>query len=212
MELDFFPPRNRKGLSLAFFLSLFLLATSTSLWAQAPQPRCVYVANFGSGSNNTISAYTLNPTSGALTFVGDFTTNPGPTSLTVDPTGQFLYVPSITPVIDSNTGQVAGPISVYSIDSSCILHATSSSLVRNSDVPLSVAIASDALGRGQCAYATMFLNGGLSAYTVNPSTGARTPQPSHQLSQQDCSPVELRWTGIANSFIPRTVVPIISRG
>src|SRR6266404_572935 len=174
MKLDFFPPRNRKGLSLAFFLSLFLSLTSTSLWAQTPRPDCAYVANFGSGSNNTISAYSVNPTSGALTFVGDFTTNPGPTSLTVDLTGQFLYVPSIIPVIDFNTGQVAGPISVYSIDSSCILRATSRSLVSNSDVPLSVAVASDALG-GQYAYATMFLNGGLSAYTVSPSTGALTP-------------------------------------
>src|SRR5216683_7374869 len=138
----------RKTVSLIWLVGASLSASQTALWAQPP-PDCAYVANFGSGSNNTISAYSVNQASGALTFVGDFTTNPGPTSLTVDPTGQFLYVPSFTPVIDFNTGQVAGPISVYSIDSTCNLHETSRSLVRNGDVPPSVAIASDALGRGQ---------------------------------------------------------------
>src|SRR5712692_11238362 len=76
------------------FLSLLLSATSTNLWAQTPQPPgCAYVANYGTGgSNNTVSAYKIDTATGALTIIGTFTTGMGPRSVTVDPSGRFLYV------------------------------------------------------------------------------------------------------------------------
>ncbi len=141
----------------------------------AQAPHCVYVANQGTGTNNTISAYTVGAT-GALASLPDSITQMGPTSLAVDPKGQFLYVPSFTVLVDPITLVAAGPISVYAIGNSCQLTEIAGSpfLVSSGQVPLSVAIASDTTGRGQFAYASNFSDGGLSGYTLNPSTGVLT--------------------------------------
>ena len=48
-----------------------------------------YVANEFSGN---VSAYTINPTTGALTPIANYTAGTQPASVTVDPTGKFAYV------------------------------------------------------------------------------------------------------------------------
>jgi YVTN family beta-propeller protein len=55
-----------------------------------PSGKFAYVANLDS---DTVSAYTINATTGALTSVGaDVAAGDGPFIVTVDPSGQFAYV------------------------------------------------------------------------------------------------------------------------
>jgi DNA-binding beta-propeller fold protein YncE len=69
-----------------------------------PTGKFAYVANQGDG---TVSAYTIDPSTGALkTITGSpFTAGSGPHSVAVDPTGKFAYV--------ANSGD--GTVSAYSI-------------------------------------------------------------------------------------------------
>ena len=68
-------------------------------------PQFAYVANLG---GNTVSAYSINPTTGALTPVtgSPFTTGIFPDAVTVNTTGTFAYV--------ANSGDAT--VSAYSID------------------------------------------------------------------------------------------------
>src|SRR5260370_8787132 len=92
---------------------LVLAGAGTSLWGQTAG--FAYVANCGSsncasiGSGN-VSAYTIDGTTGALTPVAGspFPAGSIPTSLRVDPTGQFAYV--------SNAG--SNNVSSYTINGS----------------------------------------------------------------------------------------------
>jgi len=73
----------------------------------------LFVANaqgFGGSGGNTISAYTINANSGALTPVAGspFATDIHPASVAVDPSGKFLYVAILDPFPSG--------ISAYSID------------------------------------------------------------------------------------------------
>jgi YVTN family beta-propeller protein len=69
-----------------------------------PSGKFAYAANYG---DNTISVYTIDQTTGALTAVGTaVAAGTGPTSVTVDPSGKFAYAANY----GSNT------ISVYTID------------------------------------------------------------------------------------------------
>ena len=88
-----------------------LTGSGTALWAQ--NAGFAYVANCGSpcvgadGLDN-VSAYTIDGTTGALTPVAGspFPAGVGPTSVTVDATGQFAYV--------ANAG--SSNVSAYAID------------------------------------------------------------------------------------------------
>ena len=88
-------------------LAMLMLAVFGSVAAFAQGSGFVYVAN--SGSNN-VSAYTIDGATGALTAVpgSPFPADAGPFSVTVDPTGQFLYVANLNP--SSNN------VSAYTID------------------------------------------------------------------------------------------------
>ena len=69
-----------------------------------PTGRWAYVANQGS---NTVSSFTINPTTGALTAVGaPVVTGSIPASVTVDLSGHWLYVANLA----------SNDVSVYSID------------------------------------------------------------------------------------------------
>jgi 6-phosphogluconolactonase (cycloisomerase 2 family) len=72
-----------------------------------PSDRFAYVAN---GSSFNISAFTINATTGALTAIGGSPFPAGgadtePLSVTVDPTGQFVYVASVSLI--GGTGNIA---------------------------------------------------------------------------------------------------------
>ncbi len=116
--------RNRLWFSLV--LGVALLGFRSTVWAQPPS--FAYVANSGS---NDVSAYIIDPTSGALTPVPEspFPAGAGPYAVTVDPTGRFAYVANsashnvsaytidatsgaLTPVPESPFPAGFGPISV----------------------------------------------------------------------------------------------------
>jgi 6-phosphogluconolactonase (cycloisomerase 2 family) len=69
-----------------------------------PSGKFAYAANY---SSSTISVYTIDQTTGALTLVGTpVTAGHGPYSVTVDPSGRFAYAANYH----------SGNISVYTID------------------------------------------------------------------------------------------------
>jgi 6-phosphogluconolactonase (cycloisomerase 2 family) len=88
-----------------------------------PTGRFLYVADGGVSTTSpafqeSIDAYSINPSSGALTFIASYATggtseqvasmpsNIGPLTLAVDSTGRFLYIPNV----------VQGSVTEYSID------------------------------------------------------------------------------------------------
>jgi 6-phosphogluconolactonase (cycloisomerase 2 family) len=108
-----------------------------------PSGQFVYVANGGSGNPNTpsVSAYTIDASTGELAPVsgspyatgGAYTQS---VSVTVDPTGQFLYVASIS------TQEASGNISAFAINAStgALTAVTGSPFTTGLITPSSVAV------------------------------------------------------------------------
>jgi 6-phosphogluconolactonase (cycloisomerase 2 family) len=127
-----------------------------------PTGQFVYVANSGSTGIDGlgVSAYTIDPNTGALSLLNNYTTGITPNSVTVDPTGQFVYVANVgsnngsSYTINQSTGALTGPTT----------YATGTA-------PRSVTVDPT----GKFAYVTNSAGAGtVSAYTINPATGALT--------------------------------------
>ena len=134
-----------------------------------PSGQFAYVANNGQSGESTVSAYTIDHSTGALRAVAGspFAAGHFPDSVTVDPSGRFAYV--------SNqclfSGCSVGNVSAYTIDSSTgALREVAGSPFPAGDTPRSVAVDPS----GQFAYVAS-RGGNVSAYTVNSSTGALRP-------------------------------------
>jgi DNA-binding beta-propeller fold protein YncE len=76
-----------------------------------PSDKFAYVAN-GDSTPRSVSMYTINSASGALTHFGTIAAEGFPTSVVVDPSGQFVYVAAET---DSGIPG-AGSVSMYAIN------------------------------------------------------------------------------------------------
>jgi len=139
-----------------------------------PSGKFVYMANYAGVNNSgaSISAFTINSVTGSLTAVpgSPFSTAPaippnnnsGANSVTVDPTGKFVYV--------ALNGSNA--ISAFTINSSTgALTTVVGSPFPAGSVPYMVRV--DPSGR--FAYATNYDSDDISAYSINSSTGALTP-------------------------------------
>ena len=134
-----------------------------------PSGRFAYVANEGS---NDVSAYTINSSTGALTAISCSTCSTGTApTVTVDPSGQFVYVTNI------GSGSPPTPsISAYTINTSTgVLTAISGSPFPAGGAhtsPTSVTVDPT----GQFVYvasvSTVGESGNISAFTINPNTGA----------------------------------------
>ena len=133
-----------------------------------PSGKFVYMANYSGG----ISAFTINSGTGGLTAVpgSPFPTAlaivagqvPGVNSVTVDPTGKFVYA-----VINQGND-----ISAYFINSTTgALTTVVGSPFRAGSVPMTVRV--DPSGR--FAYATNMDSDSISAYSINSGSGALTP-------------------------------------
>ena len=127
----------------------------------------LYVANQNA---NTVSAYAISASTGALTAIASYATGVGPRSLVADATGKFLYVANFA---DAS-------ISAFSIN------ATTGVLTPISGSPFGAggtfyAIATDLAGK--FVYVTD--NGFLRVYgfAINSTTGALTPVPGGFLRQ-----------------------------
>ena len=131
-------------------------AQSTQSCALTTPHQFAYAANSGNG---TISVYTINATTGALS-AGTAVNNTGstPYSVAVDPTGKFAYVANAS----SNS------ILVYTINPATGA-LTAGTAVSSEAGPESVAVDPT----GKFAYVANIV-GTISAYTINASTGALT--------------------------------------
>jgi 6-phosphogluconolactonase (cycloisomerase 2 family) len=126
-------------------------------------PKFAYVANsFNGAGGNSISAYSINAVTGALTSVGlPVAAGTNPNSVTVDPRSRFAYVASWG----------SDNISAYTINASTgVLTSVGLPVAAGLD-PGSVAV--DPSGR--FAYAVNANSANISAYTINPTSGALTP-------------------------------------
>jgi YVTN family beta-propeller protein len=140
-----------------------------------PSGRFVYVANWGDGDYaGSVSTYTINATTGALTSIG---TNQAPCALpspgscapwtvVVHPSGKFVYVAN-------EGGFTPTSVSMYSVDPGNGALAYTG-LAAAGGRAISVAV--DPMGK--FAYVTTGLDpgsaGGVSMYTINATTGALT--------------------------------------
>jgi 6-phosphogluconolactonase (cycloisomerase 2 family) len=137
-----------------------------------PFGKFAYVANGGNDftSDGSVAMYTINATTGALTFTGVISGNcPGlcvPLSVAVDPSGKFAYVP--------NGGGESNGVAMYTIN------ATTGALMSIGAIavggfPVSVAVHPS----GKFAYVANASNtpgsaGNVSMYSINATTGALT--------------------------------------
>ena len=123
--------------------------------------RFAYAAN---GGDNTISAYSIDSTTGALTAVGSpVPAGTSPSAIAARPDGQYVYV----------VNEISNNISVYAVN------ATSGALTEILGSPVAAGTAPKALtfdASGAYLYVANNGSDNLSAYAVSASTGALTPQ------------------------------------
>ena len=132
-----------------------------------PSKRFVYALGSPALGSNSISAFTINASTGGLTEVtgSPYATGDGPVSVTVDPSDHFVYV------ANDNSNN----ISAYTIDSDTgALTPVTGSPFASGQGPGSVAIDPS----GQFAYVGNeddSPGGDVSGYTIDATTGALTP-------------------------------------
>ena len=140
-----------------------------------PMGRFAYTANNRPSTccpNGSVTAYTVDPNTGALTFVNNYpvgTSAGGPAMVAIDPTGSFAYV--------AGGGQVAA----FNIDS------TTGALTAIPGSPFTAAlntlwVAVDPNGKfvyvtDHGSFGSGTTPGGISAYAIDPITGALTEIP-----------------------------------
>jgi YVTN family beta-propeller protein len=137
-----------------------------------PAGKYAYVANANTNAGDQFfvgnaSMYKIDPTTGALTFIGSVAADLGAHSVAVDPSGKFAYV--------ANFGDLDirfGNVSMYTINPTSGA-LTSTGTVPAVDSPWSVAV--DPSGK----FAYVANEGGLaptavSMYTIDPTTGGLT--------------------------------------
>lgn len=189
----------------------FLAGQGPNSVAVDPLGRFAYVSNGANvAGGNSVSAYTINATTGALTSIGAVSAGTLPKSVTVDPSGRFAYVGSDYPpsvlayTINASTGALtsigsfpAGSsnfITSISVDptgnflyaanfdnpsSNLVafrINATTGALAHISTITASRApraVSIDLAGR--FVYVTDLIDGGVSIYAINTTSGALTP-------------------------------------
>jgi len=132
-----------------------------------PSGKFVYVANPGdpwSPDYGGVSMYSINATTGALTYTGMLTGNcPGlcfPASVAVDPSGKFAYVAS-------GGAEFSFNVEMYTIDAATGALASIGTIGAGT-APVSVAVDPS----GKFAYVTNSGSNYVSMYTINATTGA----------------------------------------
>jgi len=115
-EVTVFNPGPGGGNSNALSFAITTGTVGPQSIALDPAGKFAYVASFGCNGNSGgyVSMYTINPTTGALSIGSTAPTNDELTdSVTVDPSGKFVYVTSSGDVWDIDFGSVVA----YTIDS-----------------------------------------------------------------------------------------------
>ncbi|MCU7810074.1 MAG: beta-propeller fold lactonase family protein, partial [Candidatus Thiodiazotropha sp. (ex Notomyrtea botanica)] len=132
-----------------------------------PSGRFAYVAN----SSDTLSAYSIDNSTGALTLLAGspFATGDIPSSVIVDPTGRFLY----------NANLNTDDISAFTINSTTG-ELTLTGTFAAGDAPNSIVV--DPSGRFVYVANNGFLSFNVSAYTIDPLTGTLSSVPGSPFS------------------------------
>jgi 6-phosphogluconolactonase len=112
-----------------------------------------------SGNSSSVSMFTINSTTGALTSIGIIAAGTGPDSVAVDPAGKFAYV--------TNFG--SNDVSMYTIDATTGALASIGTIAAGTG-PVSVVVDPS----GKFAYAVNFSSNDVAMYTINATTGALT--------------------------------------
>ena len=155
--------------SLASLVFTFVVASG---YGQASPARFAYVANYGS---NTVSGYSIDPASGALTPIpgSPFPAGVEPQSIVVDPTGRFAYVANAG-ALDSPVGS----ISAYTID------PNSGALTAVPGSPFTAVSGTEVTSvtmhpTGKFLYAGLYAYnyGAISAFTIDATSGTPTAVP-----------------------------------
>ena len=128
-----------------------------------PSSRFVYVVNStGNFVNGTVSQYSINQTTGALTSITTaIATGTSPRGVAADPTGRFVYV--------TNHGTSGNSVSQYSINQTTGA-LTSIATIGSGNRPFGIAV--DPTGR--FVYTANYTGNTVSQYSINQTTGALT--------------------------------------
>jgi YVTN family beta-propeller protein len=131
-----------------------------------PSGKFAYAADGGAfpagsyGGDSSVSMYTINSTTGALTSIGMIAAGAGPDSVAVDPAGKFAYV--------ANFG--SNDVSMYTIDATTGALASTGTIAAG---PGPVSVAVDPAGKfAYVANWTYDTEGSVSMYTIDATTGA----------------------------------------
>jgi YVTN family beta-propeller protein len=136
--------------------------------AVVPSGKFAYAADGGAfpagsfGGDSSVSMYTINSTTGALTSTGMIAAKAGPDSVAVDPAGKFAYV----------TNFESNDVSMYTIDATTGALASTGTIAAG---PGPVSVAVDPAGKfAYVANWTYEAEGSVSMYTIDATTGVLT--------------------------------------
>ena len=130
-----------------------------------PSGKFAYSADGGAfppgsfGGSSSVSMYTVNSTTGALTSIGTIAAGTGPDSVAVDPAGKFAYV--------TNSG--SNDVSMYTIDATTGALASIGTIAAGAE-PISVVVDP----AGKFAYVTNWGSDDVSMYSIGATTGILT--------------------------------------
>jgi 6-phosphogluconolactonase (cycloisomerase 2 family) len=168
------------------------VAVYTATWCTTRGGHCgfnmyAFVANAGS---DTVSAFTINQSTGVLTPIASYATDTGPSAMAVRPDGQFLYV--------ANTGG-SKDISGYSIDP----FGGDLRPVFGSPFPSGGSVSSFAFGAGEAFLYAANASGGTASimgFSIHPSSGdandgALTSLPGFPFDLPSCNYIVADQTG-----------------
>ena len=127
-----------------------------------PSAKFAYVAE--GGSSTSVSMYTINATTGALTSIGSIAAGGIPNWVAVDPSGKFAYVANAGDTFGS-----AGNLSMYTINATTGALTSIGTIAAGTD-PNSVAVDPT----GKFTYVTNAASNDVSMYTIDATTGALT--------------------------------------
>jgi 6-phosphogluconolactonase (cycloisomerase 2 family) len=129
-----------------------------------PSGKFAYVPSEGGPAPTTVSMFTINTTTGALTPIGTTAAGGRAISVAVDPKGKFAYVTA-----KSDPPGSAGNVSMYTINAATGTLTSIGTIPAGTD-PISVAVDPT----GKFAYVSNSGSKDVSMYTINTTTGALT--------------------------------------
>ncbi|HUD64628.1 MAG TPA: beta-propeller fold lactonase family protein [Candidatus Sulfotelmatobacter sp.] len=141
---------------------------SCAPWFLALHPlgKFAYVANEGGFTPTSVSMYTINATTGAVTLIGTIAADGRAVSVAIDPSGKFAYVADGG---DNSDGSKGVNVSMYTIDAATGV-LTSIGKIAAGMSPFSIAIHPN----GKFVYVGNSGSNDLSIYTIDATSGKLT--------------------------------------